>query len=119
MIRCETLPALPGKKEDVVKLLENLLEIVFHSVPNGSKLFLYIDCIEEKDKKQKNFVEGLKYFTIKIHSNIVADQEWFERHAVSIADCRQLLSAHDGELSIKTMDPAGCSISLSVPGKFH
>ncbi|MFL5740341.1 MAG: hypothetical protein ACJ75B_08995 [Flavisolibacter sp.] len=119
VIRCETLPTVPGKKEDMVKLLENLLEVIFHSAPSGAKLFLYIDCIEEKDKKLKNFVEGMKYFTIKIHSNIVADQEWLDRHALRFGDCRHLLSAHDGELFIKTMDPAGCSFSLSVPGKFH
>src|SRR5579875_2211220 len=47
ILRCETLPAVVVKKQEIVILFDRIIGMIVKHAPLSSKLFLHIDCIEE------------------------------------------------------------------------
>jgi hypothetical protein len=112
-IRCESLPTIKGNKAKLSRLFDLLIAAIFASPPRGSKLFLYVDCIQERDARVK---KGIKYL-IKFLTNVTIGKNWKELNADLLMESNQIILAHNGVFSINTVDNSGCLFTISFPGK--
>lgn len=112
-IRCESLPTIKGEKAQLSRLFDILTEAIFKNQPKGSKLFLYVDCIQERDASVK---KGIKYL-IKFLTNVKIGKNWKELNADLLMESNQIISANNGVFSINTVDNSGCLFTICFPGK--
>jgi hypothetical protein len=112
-IRCESLPTIKGDKAQLTRLFDILIEVIFQNQPGGSTLFLYVDCIQERDASVK---KGIKYL-IKFLTNVTIGKNWKELNAELLMECNQIILAHNGVFSINTMDNSSCLFTVCFPGK--
>jgi len=109
IIRCEALPEVIAREEQLVELFSGLLSTIFDEVPNGSKLFLYIDCRDENDISHK-----LLQPEILVNTNITCCNTWKERHHQTLDHCTQLVKKMGGSLQIN-INSTGCVFVISLP----
>ena len=112
-IRCESLPTIKGDKAQLSHLFNNLVEVIFRNHPKGSTLFLYVDCIQERDASVK---KGMKYL-IKFLTNVTIGKNWKELNADLLMECNQIILAHNGVFSINTIESSSCLFTVCFPGK--
>ena len=112
-IRCESLPTIKGHKAQLSRLFDILIEAIFKNQPKGSKLFLYVDCIQERDASVK---KGIKYL-IKFLTNVKIGKNWKDLNANLLMESNQIILAHNGIFSINTVDNSGCLFTICFPGK--
>ena len=109
IIRCEALPQVSARKEQIAELFQGLLSTIFEEVPNGSKLFLYIDCRAEKDASAK-----LLQHEILINTNITCCDSWQQRHQETLEHCSELAKKIGGSLQTN-INSTGCVFVISLP----
>lgn len=114
-IRCESLPSIKGNKVQLSRLFDILIETIFKNQPRGSTLFLYVDCIQERDASVK---KGIKYL-IKFLTNATIGKNWKELNADLLMESNQIILAHNGVFSINTVDNSGCIFTVCFPGKAY
>ena len=112
-IRCESLPTIKGDKVQLSCLFDILIDTIFKNHPGGSTLFLYVDCVQERDASVK---KGIKYF-IKFFTNVSIGKNWKELNAEVLNECNQIILAHNGIFSINTIDNSNCLFTVCFPGK--
>ena len=112
-IRCESLPTIKGEKAQLSRLFDILIEAIFKNQPRGSKLFLYVDCIQERDATVK---KGIKYL-IKFLTNVTIEKNWKELNADLLMESNQIILAHNCVFSINTVDNSTCLFTICFPGK--
>jgi len=116
--RCENLPLVKGNKEDYLLLFEKLLSIIFFDSKPPSKLFLYIDCEEVKEKLSHHLSEDFSTYKIKFRTNISPSKNWEADNAMTLAKCREIVSAHNAIFLVNSSNQTGCIFSITLPGKY-
>ncbi|HEX6334646.1 MAG TPA: hypothetical protein VFZ78_10500 [Flavisolibacter sp.] len=119
IIRCESLPVVYGSRVQISELFESLVQAICVLPPSGGRLFLYIDCMEEKRRKpvEHTLPGGQRIFQIQFHTNVQVDHEWREAHATLFEGFKNLLKNHNGSFEVNEISGAGCLFCLTVPGK--
>ena len=112
-IRCESLPTIKGDKLQLSYLFEILIDIIYKNQSGGSTLFLYVDCIQERDASVK---KGIRYL-IKFFTNVSIGKNWKELNAELLNECNQIILAHNGSFSINTIDNSNSLFTICFPGK--
>lgn len=114
IVRCENLPQIRGNYAEMLQLFDNLLKMILNHPPKNSKLFLYVDC--EEDNQKKN---GEKHFIIKFNTNIDKQENWKVINSQALVNCKQILAAHNGSLVVNNLSSTGCLFIVSLPGKME
>lgn len=112
-VRCGSLPTIKGNKVELSRLFDLLIEAIFKSASRGSKLFLYVDCILERDATLKRKTNYL----IKFLTNVAIGKSWKEQNKNLLLESNQIILAHNGVFSINTIDNSGCLFTIVFPGK--
>lgn len=119
IFRCEPLPAIPGDKLQIYKLLDGLVAAIITNPPIGNKLFLYVNCEKEKtDGMELTLTNGYKKYVIEFHTNIHTDQFWKIKNEGIMHECISIAQSCQGNLHVNDISKTGCLFSLSLPGKF-
>ena len=120
IIRCQSLPHIAGNGEEIRKLFDELLTMLFSSTLVGSRLFLYVDCEEENsDAIDLSLSQGFKRYQIRFHTNITTKENWKDVNSQVLAVCQQILSCHHGSFLVNSNNKTGCLFSISLPGKLQ
>lgn len=120
IIRCESLPLIKADHDEIVRLCDDLIGMILNQPPNTTRLFLYVDCEEDRsDVIDMTLNEGNKRYIIKFHTNITTHQHWRLVNSQTLINCRQILSKYNGNLVVNDVSSTGCLFSVSLPGKFE
>lgn len=111
IIRCEALPRVKARKEQLAELFQGLLSTIFDEVPKGSKLFLYIDC---RDDSELSLPERSLYHLILVNTNITSCKNWHSRHHKTLEHCNQLVKKIGGSLQTN-INSSSCVFVISLP----
>ena len=112
IIRCEPLPLIKGDKKQLGRLFDNLIEVILKYPPKTSNLFLYVDCVQEREAYKKGYRTLIKFIT-----NIIVEKNWKDKHADLLMDSNQIISSVNGIFSINSQENNGCLFTISFPGK--
>ena len=116
VFRCEPLPFLEGGRQQVIELFDKLIFLILKEASPSAKLFLYIDCAEEK-VKSSSIKEVNKKYCIKFNTNIKADDSWRNANDQFLIECDKILSALKGTFAVRKINDTGCLFTLSLAGK--
>jgi len=116
IIRCENLPDAEIDKDCITKIFNDILDMIINFPPTGNKLFLHVDCEEERIESD-NPALAKKVFNIHFHTNCRADEEWKLNHRQSVEKCAALLAQYDAGFTVNEIKAAGCLFSISLLGK--
>jgi hypothetical protein len=118
VVRCEQLPHMEGNREEIGRLFDSMISMMVNPVPEGSKLFLHIDC------QEVSFVSGEQHelseknaFQIRFYTNSAIDEAWKEVHAQALLRCQLIAAGHHGSFTLNHLRQTGCLFSLTIPGK--
>ena len=67
IVRSDKLPFVYGHREQFVRLMELIIEMIVSYPPAGSKLFLYVKCVAEEknpDVMDLRLTEGTQLYTL-------------------------------------------------------
>jgi hypothetical protein len=119
IVRCGSLPEINGNYEEISKLFDYLLDMIVQHPFVSSKLFLFVDCVEQDaDVIDMSLADDFKRFTIRFHTTIATYENWKLVNSQLIIHCRQILSNYKGTLQINDTG-TGCLFSISLPGKIQ
>lgn len=116
IVRCESLPSVRGNREELAHLFENMLGMIFHSSPRGSKLFLYVGCEMQNGGDDP---ASWRTYLIKFHTNITVDEAWKKQNEALLGQCREIVLQHQGVFLVNEICNTGCLFSVAVAGKHH
>lgn len=121
IVRCEDLPKVRGNYNEVSKLFNLLLKMIFSHPPPNSKLFLYVVCTAQHTEVQDPLLQnGYKRYLIKLQTNIDTSRGWQMANDHAIAICKNILSEElNGNLVVNSVSSTACLFSISLPGKFE
>jgi light-regulated signal transduction histidine kinase (bacteriophytochrome) len=118
ILRCASLPVIPGNQTKLELLFDHLLQMILSYPPNGSRLFLNIDCQEQDGNLSAGHNVGSMY-QILFHTNICSDASWKEANRNKLTECMEILALHNGALGVNTIENTGCLFVISLPGKMN
>ncbi|MGN6163776.1 MAG: hypothetical protein ACTHOF_04475 [Flavisolibacter sp.] len=116
IIRCENLPDVEIDKDDIAKVFNDILNMIINFPPTGSKLFLHVDCEEERVENNDPAL-AKKVFNLYFHTNCRADEKWKLDHRETIEKCAALLAHYNAGFTVNEIKAAGCLFSISLLGK--
>ncbi|HUQ65982.1 MAG TPA: hypothetical protein VM101_07495 [Flavitalea sp.] len=118
IVRFENLPFAFGKREELLQLFDLMLNSIFKSTSSGTKLFLFIDCIEA-GKENGSVVDSTErdLFQIRFHTNIKCHDKWRSENEPALATCTEIISNHNGTFVVSDSNTSGCLFTITVPGK--
>lgn len=116
IFRCEQLPLIQGDREGLIRVFDALTNAIMSALPADSKLFLYVDCAEDRSDEEGQ--EGKRY-QIRFHTNITTSDQWRALNQSSFALCQRILSDHNATFVVNNINNTGCLFSITVPGKFQ
>ena len=116
VVRCEPLPFISGKKDELVRLFNMLIAMITGFKPAASKLFLYVDCNEGTANLHSG--PGFRNFVIKFHTSITTSEAWKEQHKDILFDCEKIVTEHKGKFQVNNISNTGCLFAISLAGKF-
>jgi hypothetical protein len=114
VVRCECLPQISGYREEMTRLFDSLISMILNHPSKPAKLFLYVDCEENKEGKQQ---PDLFNYLIKIHTNLTTNDYWKAQNREALAACERILILHKGSFAAHNISNTGCLFSISLPGK--
>jgi hypothetical protein len=118
IIRCETLPVIEGDKKNIVRVFEDIVQMIISHSPTGARLFLYVNCEEEnKEAINPELVKTNKRYKVNFHTNISTDEVWKTAHEKTIAGCKALLAQYGAGFTVNEVKLTGCLFSISLLGK--
>jgi hypothetical protein len=116
--RCETLPLVETNRGLITGAIESIIHMISSHSPEGSRLFLYIDCDEENSGKvDPELLNGFKRFRIRFHTNIDTTGSWRILHQKTIEDCKVALAQCNAGFAVNEIKSTGCLFSISLLGK--
>lgn len=118
IVRFEILPFAFGKRAELLQLFDLMLHSIFKSTFSGTKLFLFIDCIEA-GKENGSIVNTPEQdlFQIRFHTNIKCHDKWRSENEPALATCTEIISNHNGIFVVSDSNTSGCLFTITVPGK--
>ena len=114
IVRCESLPFIPGSEADFRELFDHLLSLILQMSEAGAQLFLHVNCDEESvsggplNKKYRNHI-------IRFHTNFSTGDEWKEMNVVRLSRCNEIISNYDGSFMVNNISNTGCLFYISLP----
>jgi hypothetical protein len=121
ILRLDKLVVVKGKKDQFTFLFGELLHAIFNHPPFNSKLFLFIQCAEEKLEEDildlRSKTSGR--YVICFHTNIHTDENWRAIHKSNLEECCRIVHENGGSLSQNNITNTGCLFSLTLPGKIQ
>lgn len=115
VLRCDELPLLAGRQEDLENLFRSLLQMILQKKGEVSTLYLHISCAMEESVHAGRF--GPRIFTIQFNSNIVPCAHWLENNKDRLNALAALVTKNKGTLVTNAFRSGGCIFSVSLPGK--
>lgn len=116
IIRCENLPDIEIDRNEIGEIFNDILNMIINFPPAGNKLFLHVDCEEERIESDDPAL-AKKVFNIHFHTNCRADDKWKLDHRQTIEKCATLLAQYHAGFTVNEIKAAGCLFSISLPGK--
>jgi hypothetical protein len=114
IIRCDSLPFIPGSKKHFSELFDNLIGLIFDMSSAANKVFLYVGCEEEsgttglQNRIYRNYI-------IRFHTNFSAGDEWKEKNAARLSRCNAIITNYDGSFLVNTIKNTGCLFLITLP----
>lgn len=115
VVRCECLPQISGYREEMIRLFDSLISMILNHPSRPAKLFLYVDCDENKETG-KQLTDPINYL-IKIHTNLTTNDNWKIQNREGLSACERILILHKGSFAVHNISNTGCLFSISLPGK--
>jgi hypothetical protein len=117
IIRCDNLPHVLVKANDLRRLSDCLINLMLQHPPKRSKLFIYLKCNRIDDSvlttPQTN---GLETYEICFHTNSCNEASWHDSHKVDLAECASLCTQYSGAFTYAHGHADGL-FKLTLPGK--
>jgi signal transduction histidine kinase len=117
IVRYENLPIIEADKKAVIKVFDNLVQMILNHPPGGSKLYLYVDCEEESRAQDSETHYVSKRYFIRFHTNITTNEEWKAEYQRVLEECTELLNQFDAGFTVNEIKNTGCLFSISLSGK--
>jgi hypothetical protein len=115
VVRCDCLPQINGFREEIIRLFDLLISMILNHPTKPAKLFLYVDCEENKEAGKQQ--TDLFNYLIKIHTNLTTDDNWKAQNREALAACERILILHKGSFAVHNISNTGCLFSITLPGK--
>jgi hypothetical protein len=114
IIRCDSLPFIPGTKKYFSELFDALIGLIFDMSDAASKAFLYVGCEEESG------TTGLqnriyRNYNIRFHTNFSTGDEWRRKNAAQLSRCNEIISNYGGSFIVNTIKNTGCLFLITLP----
>ncbi len=119
IFRLDKIPVVNGCKETLHFLFDELINMILSHPPDKSKLFLYMQCAEEKVDENVLDLRVMKTgnYVVCFHTNIHTTEEWKMLYKSKLEDCCQVAFQNGGSLNHYNIVNTGCLFSLTLPGK--
>lgn len=119
--RCEILPVVEANKQQIIRIFDNMINIIVSSPASGTNLFLGINCNEEDSSMRLNGngKSNYKNYIISFYTNIQTNENWENNHQHLIAECKHLLEKNSGSFAMNNKINSGCSFYITLPGKLR
>ena len=118
IVRCENLPVIKGNQDDMSRVFEEMIRVIFRYSRTTSRSFLYIDSKEDEAGFEDDIIpEGFKKYTIKFRTNITLNENWEEVRNELLTKFRLVFSMHNAKFQVNKPGHTGFLFSISVPGK--
>lgn len=118
IIRCDSLPVVETDKKTIVEVFGHIVQMIVSHPPNGTRLFLYVNCEEEnKGMSGPDLVKRYKRYKVSFHTNISTDEAWKKAHEKTIAGCKAVLAQYGAGFTVNDIKSTGCLFSISLLGK--
>ena len=118
IVRCEILPVILGYKTQLIRLFYNLINMIHTCLHSGSRLFLYIDSVENTDFVSSSNAQE-KMYTIKYITNITTTIEWKDQNSQLLIECQQIIENHQGKFAVNEINGTGCLFTITFAGKMN
>jgi len=116
IFRCQSLPCVEGESSQWEEVARLLVRLLAGTCSGGQRLFLHVDCEEEKHPGDRSPASRTRY-QISFHTNFAVTPEWMERHDEEVRRCRQLLSILHAGFAVNHINQTGRLFTISLPGK--
>ncbi|HYK57423.1 MAG TPA: hypothetical protein VEV15_13230 [Flavisolibacter sp.] len=118
IIRCDNLPVVETDRKKIVGVFDDIVQMIVSHPPNGTRLFLYVNCAEENTGMTGfDLVKRNKRYKVNFHTNISTDEAWKKAHEKTIAGCKAVLAQYGAGFTVKDIKSTGCLFSISLLGK--
>ena len=120
IVRFDNLPVVFGNKDHLTCILDALISMITSHPPNNSKLFLYVNCAEEKLDNEivdLNTEPEKKLYKIDFYTNINTDEHWKAIYNSKLSECSLLGTQVGGKFSFYPISNTGCLFSVLLQGK--
>jgi light-regulated signal transduction histidine kinase (bacteriophytochrome) len=117
IVRYESLPIIEADKKAMIRVFDNLVQMIINHPPEGSKLFLYVDCEEESREQDSETLYVSKRYSIRFHTNITTSEEWKAEYQRVLEECSELLNQFGAGFTVNEIKNTGCLFSISLSGK--
>ena len=114
IVRCESLPFIPGVETHFSELFDNLIGLIFDMSGMANRLFLFVEC-EEETGSSGPFDQIYRDYVIRFHSNFSTSDEWKQNNAVRLSRCNEIISNYQGSFIVNTINNTGCLFLIRVP----
>lgn len=117
IVRCERLPVIEADQKAIAKVFDSLVQMISNHPPPGSKLYLYVDCEEERQQQDPETLYVGKRFFIRFHTNITTSEEWKAEYCRVLEECALTLQQFGAGFTVNEIKNTGCLFSISLSGK--
>lgn len=114
IVRCESLPIIPGAENHFSELFDNLIGLIFDMSVTANRLFLFVEC-EEETGSTGPFSKIYRDYIIRFHSNFLADNEWKQKNALRLSRCNEIVLNYEGSFIVNSINNTGCLFILKLP----
>jgi hypothetical protein len=117
IVRYESLPVIEADKTAMIKVFGSLVQMIINHPPEGSKLYLYVDCEEESREQDSETHYVSKRYFIRFHTNITTNEEWKAEYQRVLEECTAMLKQFGAGFTVNEIKNTGCLFSISLSGK--
>jgi hypothetical protein len=117
IIRCDNLPHVQAKAEDMRQLSNHLVRLILLHPPQKSKLFIYLKCNRfDSEVLPVKTSAWLHSYEICFHTNSCNEASWQSEHQQEIAECAAICAQYSGTFTA-AYGHAESLFKLTLPGK--
>ena len=117
IIRCDNLPHVQAKAEDMKQLSNHLVRLILLHPPQKSKLFIYLKCNRfDSEALPAKTSAWLHPYEICVHTNSCNEASWQTEHQQEIAESAAICARYSGAFTA-AHGHAESLFKLTLPGK--
>ena len=118
IVRCQSLPHIEADRKDIERVFNDMVRMIIHHPPMGTRLFLHINCEEERSEAGgAEWAKNTRRYRISFHTNICTDEAWKTANEKTIDGCSALLARYGAGITVNEITSTGCLFSISLLGK--